>query len=416
MVLIVVTDTNSPIAYLLYLFDDRVLHRSMVPPSLDLAGKLTHLSVILTIMVAVTSFVCQTVHEWNPKIEGNEDQWWWGAIDHACFAVFLSDWLLRLWGSIACGEAAGFFSSTMNWIDVCSIVPFYMEAVGADVLDARLLRTLRLARVTALLKSARFGSIGDVVLIIIESSLAPMLIPVFFMSLSSIVLAALMYHAEYCQTADNIKVCQTDKIEVLDQFFYSIPQAIWWAFVTFTTVGYGDLFPFTNAGRLLNSFAMALGVFFTSMPVAIVGNAFEKTWSALQQNAAIVEMAHQVEMGNRKVDFNAVNKQRLTMEALMYKVRKDLKNWAKKRPEIEQDQYSEVLHKLEEFESNLADQWKMYGGTENQVQLDLAAEKEYEEFVAVHDTFANPLQRKSTEAPIDPEAGDFPSPRDEMET
>ena len=76
----------------------------MVHPTLALAGKVTHLFVILTIMVAVASFVCQTVDKWNPKLPGNEDQWWWHLIDHICFAIFLADWLLRLWAAVVCGS------------------------------------------------------------------------------------------------------------------------------------------------------------------------------------------------------------------------------------------------------------------------------------------------------------------------
>jgi voltage-gated potassium channel len=235
--------------------------------------------VIVFIFVATFSFVLQTMDQFDPDKEGNED--WvviWSVVDHICFATFTADWLLRWWGAAVLGEGSSFVCGAMNIVDLMSIIPFYMNHF-VDVMDSKFLRVLRLTRITALLKSARFGKVGDIVVMILSSSIAPMMIPLFFMSLGSIVISCIMYYLEYEKTSD--------KEEAMAQTFYSIPAALWWSMVTFTTVGYGDLYPVTPAGQLLCAFTMFMGVFFMAMPVAIVGNSFQQTWEMIQRQVRI---------------------------------------------------------------------------------------------------------------------------------
>jgi len=65
-------------------------------------------------------------------------------------------------------------------------------------------------------------------------------------------------------------------------FYASIPDALWWSVVTFTTVGYGDKFPVTWPGRIIAMGQMAVGVFFMAMPLTIVGTAFNAAWEGIQ--------------------------------------------------------------------------------------------------------------------------------------
>ena len=64
----------------------------------------------------------------------------------------------------------------------------------------------------------------------------------------------------------------------MEPAFHSIPHAIWFMLVTMTTVGYGDVSPNTEMGRMITVLAMVFGVLFLSMPLAIVGNNFCNIW------------------------------------------------------------------------------------------------------------------------------------------
>ena len=61
-----------------------------------------------------------------------------------------------------------------------------------------------------------------------------------------------------------------------------VQTACWWCIVTFTTVGYGDMYPRTGIGRLICSATMFVGIFFLAMPLTIVGSSFSDAWEKLQ--------------------------------------------------------------------------------------------------------------------------------------
>eukprot|EP01043_Picozoa_sp_COSAG02_P072805 COSAG02_NODE_13885_length_1335_cov_1.513754_1_plen_204_part_10 len=201
----------------------------------------------------------------------------------------------------------------MNWIDLISIIPFYTQRLLHNYgTDLRFVRAARLARITSSLKTMRFGNMNQLIADIVNNSIAALIIPLYFMSLSAIVFGAFMYHVEggtlYCcefdrfgHVADSCEVWVTREgfaygdcgavnkpqyqsimlagnLDVADAGFDSIPAGIWWCFVTFTTVGYGDISPSTAYGKLLNIVAMFLGVFFFAMPVAIIGDSFVHAW------------------------------------------------------------------------------------------------------------------------------------------
>jgi voltage-gated potassium channel Kch len=63
----------------------------------------------------------------------------------------------------------------------------------------------------------------------------------------------------------------------------NIPQAIWWAIITITTVGYGDLVPISFPGKIIGAFALVFGVLLLSLPVAIIGNKFQEIYLSNQK-------------------------------------------------------------------------------------------------------------------------------------
>lgn len=128
----------------------------------------------------------------------------WGVLDHTCFAVFGMEWVFRFGGSIYIGSFTSYRKDIMNWVDLISILPFYLELIfQAHIkLDTRFVRAMRLARITSSLKTMRFGNMNDIIANILNSSLGALTIPIFFMALAAIVFACVMYFAEggawYC--------------------------------------------------------------------------------------------------------------------------------------------------------------------------------------------------------------------------
>ena len=69
--------------------------------------------------------------------------------------------------------------------------------------------------------------------------------------------------------------------------FQNIPQAMWWAAVTMTTVGYGDSFPVGWVGKFIAVMAMLLGVLFIALPVAIISGKFSEAYKEMEQSSNI---------------------------------------------------------------------------------------------------------------------------------
>ena len=87
-----------------------------------------------------------------------------------------------------------------------------------------------------------------------------------------------------CSCPGDLSYITSDGSEWSSEVFTSIPHATWWCIVTFTTVGYGDISPRTALGQWVNVFAMVTGIFFLSMPISIVGDAFIRAWGKVERN------------------------------------------------------------------------------------------------------------------------------------
>lgn len=149
--------------------------------------------------------------------------------------------------SYACGPFA--------IIDLMAILPFYLALILPGF-DLRLLRALRLLR---LFKLARYSpALASLWRVLVDErrALAAALIIVLFLLTDS---ATAIYHVE--------RTLQPEA-------FGSIPAAMWWAVATLTTVGYGDVVPVTDLGRMIGGLVMVFGLAMFALPIAIIASGF----------------------------------------------------------------------------------------------------------------------------------------------
>lgn len=294
----------------------------------------------------------------------------------------------------------------MNWIDLISIVPFYMQRILHNFgTDLRFIRAARLARITSSLKTMRFGNMNKLIGDIVNNSVAALIIPLYLMSLSAIVFGAFMYQLEggtlYCCAFDGsghiVDTCQiwtksagfeygdcgavgkpkyrsimlTHELGAADAGFESIPDGIWWCFVTFTTVGYGDISPSTGYGKFLNVCAMFLGVFFFAMPVAIIGDSFVYAWKnkKMKDNASTARRL--LISGQWKPNLQRLGEIRQDMDAHAYAMKDTIKTFRDSRPEVEQVAWDSLTHALTVFKSDFETVWGYYNIDVEQLRLEM---------------------------------------------
>ena len=177
--------------------------------------------------------------------------------------VFSIEYLSRLW---VCVEDSRYQSSItgrlkymvspMAIVDLIAVLPFYLGMFFT--IDTRFLRVLRLFRV---FKLSRHFSAMSVLLTVIRNEIATLLSAIFILLVLIVLASAGMFVVEHSVQPDA---------------FGTIPRAMWWASITLTTVGYGDVVPLTIAGKILGAFITILGVGMAALPAGIIASGFTR--------------------------------------------------------------------------------------------------------------------------------------------
>lgn len=173
--------------------------------------------------------------------------------------IFSFEYVLRFWSVVekdpddsAWRQRWKYATSSAAIIDLLAILPAYINFFVH--LDLRFLRTLRLLR---LLKLTRYFVSLQILLSVIEREKGSFQAVVFILGIMIVMAAAGIYVVEN---------------RVQPDVFSSIPASMWWAVVTLTTVGYGDVTPITPVGRFLGALITILGVGLAALPAGILAS------------------------------------------------------------------------------------------------------------------------------------------------
>ena len=198
------------------------------------------------------------------------------AFEMISVTVFATEYVLRLWsapmrsdlgGESATGKRLNYMFSFTGIVDLLALLPSFLQWLipGAD------LRWLRVLRMIRLLKLSHYSSaLEDLISAIYEERRA-FGAALYLLGIALFLASALIYVAE-------------NKIQ--PDVFSSIPETMWWAIITLTTVGYGDVSPVTPLGKLIGALTALMGVCTVALLTGIVGNAFA---NQLEKRKAIFE-------------------------------------------------------------------------------------------------------------------------------
>jgi len=229
----------------------------------DRLSRFVDLFLIVLIGLSVVAVVLESM----PSLETRyHQQFYW--LELFTVAVFSIEYVLRVWTAVE-DRSAG--STTMSAgmqrvrfcmtpyavIDLIAIMPFYLVAFGVfGNADMRFLRAVRLLRI---LKLTRYSQAFDLLATCCKENLQS-LGAAFFVLLTVMLLAASgMYFFER---------------ESQPVAFGSIPAAMWWAFATLTTVGYGDVTPITAGGKIFGALITVVGVGMVALPTGILASGY----------------------------------------------------------------------------------------------------------------------------------------------
>jgi hypothetical protein len=199
-----------------------------------------------------------------------------------------------------------------NLIDLVAILPFYIALVVSDGPGGlSVLRVLRLARIFRIFKLGKYNEGMQMYGRVVGNSTSAFSLLLFFFSILMILFGSVIYSAEMgewfgpgedCPSSDGAGRSNATCAQLYGGGVYlrpvlvgnggleptpfvSIVHGFWWVIVTCTTVGYGDLYPTTTAGKFVGFVAIPMGIVVIALPILIVANNFTAEYYAMQERA-----------------------------------------------------------------------------------------------------------------------------------
>ncbi|KAJ2081886.1 hypothetical protein H4R24_001982 [Coemansia sp. RSA 988] len=242
------------------------------------------INVIVTFMI-IFSAVLTTV-ETIPALRKNREQLWLG-FEVAIVAIFTVEFVLRFLGHTdTWRQAWRHTKSAITIIDALAIFPFYVEVVlrrdTSYEFRFTILRIFRLLRVFSAFKYSSLLQLSiEVMIVAIKRSADALLAFLVFVTLTVLLFSTLMYFAERGIWDVEREAFLTASGEYSK--FSSIPAAAYYAIVTLTTTGFGDMVPTTVIGKLVSFPMMIAGILLIALPSIIVGRNFTQVWEAARK-------------------------------------------------------------------------------------------------------------------------------------
>ncbi|XP_065114795.1 voltage-gated potassium channel KCNC1-like [Paramisgurnus dabryanus] len=279
----VMDQRNKPNNSMLWaLFDD---------PLSSVAAKVIAVTSLLFILLSIIAFTLNTNEHINPEIPHNQTlahntSWTeemiyyrknsgvFGAIELVCSIWFILEFLIRF---VCCPSKCCFFMNLLNIVDLLALFPIFFQLCSGELCIKVLgffhvMRCIRLLRVFKLMQHVY----GVRVLIHTLHASAPALCAVpLALFCCTVIFGTMVYYAE---------------LDESENYFHDIPSSFWWAVVTLTTVGYGDMLPISVPGRFVAALCATVGVFIIVLPVPIIVNNFIMFYSLVKAKTAIPKM------------------------------------------------------------------------------------------------------------------------------
>jgi len=218
----------------------------------------------LLLIILIITNVCAAIFESEARFHQIYEQEF-ALFEQISLTIFCIEYLFRVWCCVendiyqntsALKARLNYIFTPMALIDLIAILPFIIAMFFA--VD---LRTLRLLRVLRLLKLTHYFKGFNIFINVIYKEMRSISAAVTVMMFLVIIAASLMHSVEGL---------------VQPEAFGSIIQSFWWAVVTMTTVGYGDVVPVTAAGKVISTFIMLIGVGLVALPAAMLAARFSE--------------------------------------------------------------------------------------------------------------------------------------------
>lgn len=220
------------------------------------AGKLFDVILLVAILLSVVFVILESVESLASKYGS-----FFYTAEIILTILFTIEYLLRIW---ILKKPIKYMTSFFGVVDLLAVLPTYLSVLLPGATGLMVIRALRLLRVFRIFKLGRYLKESRVLIAAMKASRIKIFVFLTAVFIINIIVGSVMYLVEGSENG-----------------FNNIPESIYWAIVTMTTVGYGDMAPSTDLGRFFASIVMIMGYAIIAVPTGIV----TAELSAAHQNA-----------------------------------------------------------------------------------------------------------------------------------
>jgi voltage-gated potassium channel len=226
------------------------------------ADKFINIFIIILIVLNVIAVMLETIEPLHKQYKAYFD-----LFDAISVYIFTAEYILRVWSCTHDPRYKGSIKGRIKYIlspgaiiDLLAFLPFYIHRIIP--IDLRMLRMLRLLRFFRLFRLTAYTRSAQMIFNVFRSRKNELVLSLVLVLFLIVIASSLLYFAEHTYPS------------VEKSKFTSIPATLWWAVVTLTTTGYGDMYPMTTIGKILAGMIMLTGVAFFALPAGIITAGF----------------------------------------------------------------------------------------------------------------------------------------------